>query len=101
MKQMIFKLIPIIKFLTSSRTIANTVNALIKQFNSHRNIKAETDDLQKILDVQAEINEKLESQLNLLQEAISNLHKNIRRIIYIVLISLLLSIISILFAAFN
>jgi hypothetical protein len=51
--------------------------------------------------VQAEINEKLESQLNLLQEAISNLHKNIRRIIYIVLISLLLSIISILFAAFN
>lgn len=91
---MIFKLIPIIKFITNSRSIANTVNGLIKQFNSHRNIKAETADLQKILNVQAEINEKLESQLNLLQDALSNFHKTVRKISIIAVIALLLSLIS-------
>jgi septal ring factor EnvC (AmiA/AmiB activator) len=97
---MIFKLLPIIKFITNSRTVANTVNSLIKQFNNHRNIKAETADLQKILDVQAEINEKLETQLNLLQDALSDLHKTIRRIAYAVIISMLLSLIAILAVIF-
>lgn len=98
---MIFKLVPILKFVANSRVVTNTISSLIKQFKKQKNIKAETADLQKILDVQAEINERLESQINFLQEDISNLYKGIRRIIYIALISLFLSIASILIIIFG
>jgi septal ring factor EnvC (AmiA/AmiB activator) len=100
---MIFKLLPILKFITNSRAVTNTVNNLIKQFSNYKqlkNVKTESADLQKILDLQSEINEKLENQIYLLQEALDNLNKTVRRITIVVSIALILSVISLLIMLF-
>ncbi|GEM_PF-4341945 len=89
---MAFNLLPIIKLLSKSGSIATTVNNIIRQYNIVKNTAADQKELQKALQLQASINEQLEQQINLLQTALIKLQKSLKTVLYIVFTALLISV---------
>ncbi|MFO7448361.1 MAG: hypothetical protein R6W90_18520 [Ignavibacteriaceae bacterium] len=91
-------LLPVIKIISKSSAVASTVNALVKQFNSAKAANQNVRELQKALEVQASLNENLETQLVLLQSAIDNLQKSVKTLSYILYACVALSIAAIIIA---
>jgi predicted ATPase with chaperone activity len=91
---MAFNLIPVLKFLGQSGSIASTVTSLVKEFQKVKNTNLNHEEIKKALEVQSAINEKIERQVELLQLSILNLQKTLKVLAYIVIAAVAIILIS-------
>lgn len=92
--EMAFQIIPIIKMLSKSGQIAGTLNTLFKQYQKIREEKSGSDENKKIMDVQAKINEKLESQIEIINRAMISVQSTMKSLTYICFTALVLSVLA-------
>jgi len=95
---MAFQIIPIIKLLSKSGTIASTLDSLFKQYKRLRNDSAAISELQKVMGLQDEINGEMQSQIELTNKMIIEVHKSFKVLYYLCSTSIALSAAAIIIA---
>jgi len=80
---MAFQIIPIIQLLSKSGTIASTLDSLFKQYKRLRNDSAAISELQKVVELQDKINGEMQSQIELINKMIIEVHKSFKVLSYL------------------
>lgn len=93
---MALNLLSIIKTLSQSKAVADTVSSLIKQYKGIKKEDININEVKKFLEIQSSLNEQLEKQINILQSSVEKIQKSVFNLTIIAAAAAILSIIAIL-----
>ena len=89
---MAFNILPVIKFISQSKGIADTVNSLVKQYKEIKQGGFDDSEIKKALEVQAALNEQLENQIKVIGKAIEDLERSVKTLRSLIYVALFLSV---------